>query len=82
MEIDITRYKNLGHDVIFKTSSGVLLEEGVSDEQLDELAVNFLFDTVLHDVDYFDIVQKLIDADVLDEQMISSFIADKEIGDE
>lgn len=76
MEIVIKRYKNLGNDVVMRSGHAVVVEESVSDSELEEVASSLLYDTVLHGVSRDKIVQKLIDADILDKEMIEEYLED------
>lgn len=74
MEIVVNRYKNLGNDVVVYSGHAVTVEESVSDAELEEVALSLLDDTVLHGVSRDKIVQKLIDADILDKEMIEEYL--------
>ena len=74
MEIVINRYKNLGNDVVVYSGHAVVEEESVSDSELEEVALSLLYDTVLYGVSRDKIVQKLIDADILDKEMIEEYL--------
>ena len=76
MEIVIKRYKNFGNDVVVNTGHAVVEEVSVSDSELEEVALSLLDDTVLHGVSRDKIVQKLIDADILDKEMIEEYLED------
>jgi len=76
MEIVIKRYKNLGNDVVMRSGHAVVVEESVSDSELEEVALTLLDDTVLHGVSRDKIVQKLIDTDILDKEMIEEYLED------
>lgn len=76
MEIVIKRYKNLGNDVVMRSGHAVVVEESVSDSELERVALSLLDDTVLHGVSRDKIVQKLIDADILDKEMIEEYLED------
>lgn len=76
MEIVIKRYKNLGNDVVVYSGHAVIEEESVSDSELEAVALSLLDDTVLHGVSRDKIVQKLIDADILDKEMIEEYLED------
>lgn len=80
MEIVINRYKNLGNDVVVYSGHDVIVEESVSDAEIEEVALSLLDDTVLHGVSRDKIVQKLIDADILDKEMIEEYL--EAIGEE
>lgn len=80
MEIVVNRYKNLGNDVVVYSGHAVTVEESVSDAELEEVALSLLDDTVLHGVSRDKIVQKLIDADILDKEMIEEYL--EAIGEE
>jgi len=74
VEIVINRYKNLGNDVVVYSGHAVVEEESVSDSELEEVALSLLYDTVLYGVSRDKIVQKLIDADILDKEMIEEYL--------
>lgn len=74
MEILIKRYKNLGNDVVMRSGNTVTVEESVSDSELEDVALTLLDDTVLHGVSRGEIVQKLIDADILDREMLEEYL--------
>lgn len=76
MEIAIKRYKNLGNDVVVYSGHAEIVEESVSDAELEEVALSLLDDTVLHGVSRDKIVQKLIDVDILDKEMIEEYLED------
>lgn len=76
MEIVVNRYKNLGNDVVVHSGHAVIEEESVSDSELEEVALSLLGDTVLHGVSRDKIVQKLIDVDILDKEMIEEYLDD------
>lgn len=76
MRIVIHRYKNLGNDVVVYSGHAEIVEESVPDHELEELALSLLEDTVLHGVGRDKIVQKLIDADILDKEMIEEYLED------
>lgn len=76
MEIVVNRYKNLGNDVVVYSGHAVIMEESVSDSELEEVALSLLYDTVLHGVSRDKIVQKLIDVDILDKEMIEEYLED------
>lgn len=74
MEILIKRYKNLGNDVVMRSGNTVTVEESVSDSELEDVALTLLDDSVLHGVSRGEIVQKLIDADILDREMLEEYL--------
>lgn len=76
MEIVVNRYKNLGNDVVVYSGHAVIEEESVSDSELEEVALSLLDDTVLHGVSRDRIVQKLIDVDILDREMLEEYLED------
>lgn len=76
MRIVIHRYKNLGNDVLVYSGHAVITEESVPDHELEELALSLLDDTVLHGASRDKIVQKLIDVDILDKEMIEEYLED------
>lgn len=78
MRIVIRRYKNLGNDVVVYSGHAVIEEESVPDHELEEVALSLLDDTVLHGVGRDKIVQKLIDADILDKEMMVEYLEDME----
>lgn len=74
MKIIVKRYKNLGNDVVVYSGNAEIVEESVSDAEIEEVALSLLDDTVLHGVSRDKIVQKLIDADILDKEMIEEYL--------
>lgn len=76
MEIVVKRYKNLGNDVVVYSGHTVITEETVPDSELEEMALSLLYDTVLYGVSRYKTVQKLIDADILDKEMIEEYLED------
>ena len=76
MEIVIKRYKNFGNDVVVSTGHAVVVEVSVSDSELEEVALSLLEDTALYGVGRDEIVQKLIDADILDKEMMEEYLED------
>lgn len=80
MKIIVKRYKNLGNDVVVYSDHAEIVEESVSDAEIEEVALSLLDDTVLHGVSRDKIVQKLIDVDVLDKEMIEEYL--EAIGEE
>lgn len=76
MRIVIHRYKNLGNDVLVYSGHAVITEESVPDHELEELALSLLDDTILYGVGRDKIVQKLIDADILDKEMVEEYLED------
>lgn len=78
MRIVIRRYKNLGNDVVVYSGHAVIEEESIPDSELEEMALSLLGDTVLHGVSRDKIVQKLIDAGIIDKEMIGEYLEDME----
>ena len=76
MRIVIRRYKNLGNDVVVYSGHAVIEEETVPDSELEEMALTLLEDTLLYGVSRDKIVQKLIDVDILDKEMIEEYLED------
>lgn len=76
MRIVIHRYKNFGNDVLVYSGHAVIVEETVPDHELEGLALSLLDDTLLHGASRHEIVQKLIDADILDKEMIEEYLED------
>lgn len=76
MRIVIHRYKNLGNDVVVYSGHAVITEETVPDHEIEDMALALLEDTLLYGVSRDKIVQKLIDADVLDIEMLEEYIED------
>jgi len=74
MRIVIRRYKNLGNDVVVYSGNAVIEEETVPDSELEEMALSLLDDTVLYGVDRDKIVQKLIDADIIDKEILEEYL--------
>lgn len=76
MEIVVKRYKNLGNDIVVYSGHTVVVEESVSNSEIEEVALSLLYDTVLGGVSRDKIVQKLIDTDILDKEMIEEYLED------
>lgn len=76
MRIVVHRYKNLGNDVIVYSGHAMITEETVPDSELEEIALTLLDDTLLYGVGRDKIVQKLIDADILDKEMLEEYYED------
>lgn len=76
----IHRYKNLGNDVLVYSGHVVITEESVPNHELEELALSLLEDTLLYGVSRDKIVQKLIDADILDKEMLEEYLEDMKEG--
>lgn len=74
MEIVIHRYKNLGNDVVVHSLNAVIMEESVSNSEIEEVALSLLDDTVLYGVSRDKIVQKLIDVDIIDKEMMVEYL--------
>lgn len=74
MRIVIRRYKNLGNDVVVYSRHAAIEEETIPDSELEEMALTLLDDTVLHGVSRDKIVQKLIDVDILDREMLEEYL--------
>lgn len=78
MRIVIRRYKNLGNDVVVYSGHAVIGEESIPDSELEEMALILLDDTVLHGVSRDKIIQKLIDVDIIDKEMMVEYLEDME----
>ena len=70
MEIKIKRYSKLGNDVVVYSGHTVVEEVSVPDFELEELVLTLLDDTILYGVSRDRIVQKLIDVDIIDKDMV------------
>lgn len=76
MEITINRSTWIGNDVTVYLGNAVITEESVSNSELEAVALTLLDDTLLYRVGRDKIVQKLIDADILDKEMIEEYLED------
>ena len=66
-------------DLYVKTDNATISEENLSYEEAVNLAIGFLEDTVLLRATRVDIIDRLIEADVLDEEMIAEWMKDKDV---
>ena len=80
MEISVRKYgrHNPHLDVFVKTSSASVSEECLTREEAEELAVKFLDDTAFDGLHRHEIVGKLVQLNIIDDEMVREWLQEQD----
>lgn len=77
MDITYKRYSNTWSEIVF-SSYNTVIEDSITHEEAVELAVRFFEDVVFDGLDRTELVRKLLELEIVDEEMLEEFIEKRE----
>lgn len=77
MDITYKRYPNTWGEIVF-SSYNTVIEDSITHDEAVELAVRFFEDVVFDGLDRTELVRKLLELEIVDEEMLKEFIEKRE----
>ncbi len=64
---------NFEYSIIIKTDNGYLRKEDLNQQEVDNLAVGFIEDTLLAPFNYYEVIDRLIEVGIINREMIAAW---------
>ena len=64
--------------IVIQSGNGTLEEDCLTQQDVDSIAARFLDDTVFHDTYRHEIIQRLIDLNIIDTELMKEYLVDLE----
>lgn len=80
MDITYKRYSNTWSEIVF-SSYNTVIEDSITHDEAVELAVRFFEDVVSDGLDRTELVRRLLELEIVDEEMLKEYFEEKETTD-
>ena len=66
------------YHIVIQSGNGTLEDDWLTQQDVDSIATRFLDDTVFHDTYSHEIIQRLIDVNIIDIELMKEYLTDLE----